>query len=254
MKIRYILFGVILSFQIILAGDPCPIAIDIYETKLSWRDNDADISKLKSKYLWLGIIYKETENGTIVLTPRKDSPAMLAGIKNGDSLLAINKNKLHFYTEKEVSNILSKALDTSNTAPITFEVLREGKTKTINVKPSYRDSLLMSIYKNPSEENCLNPRIVDITPEQKKIVEEVIVNKNKGFRCVDAHKNSKLLKEFETNSLIMARGEKRVIFIMPTWQTVCVNSDKYDGVSSEEFKKLLDLVTDKYTTHRFRYP
>lgn len=236
------------------AGDPCPIDIDIYEAKLSWRDNSADISKLKSKYLWLGIGYQETENGTIVLTPHKESPAILAGIKNGDSLLAINKNKLRFYTKEEVSNILDKALNTPTINPIIFEVLREGKIKTINIKPAYKDPLLMGIYKNPSEENCLNPRIVDITSKQKKILEEVIIDKKKGFRCLDAHKNSKLIKEFETDSLIMARGEKRVIFVMPTWQTVCVDSDKYDGASNEEFKKLLDLVTDKYTTNRFRYP
>jgi hypothetical protein len=254
LKVKYILFGIILSFKMVLAGDPCPIDIDIYEAKLSWRDNSADISKLKSKYLWLGISYKETENSTIVLTPHEDSPAMLAGIKSGDNLLAINKNKLQFYSEAEVSNILDKALNASNTSPITFEILRQDKIKTISIKPAYKDPLLMGIYKNPSEENCLNLNIVDITPKQKKTIEEVVVDKNKGFRCKDAHLDKKLIMAFESGSLIMTRGEKRVIFVMPHWQTVCVESDKYDGASSEELKKLLNLVTDKYTTDRFRNP
>lgn len=248
------IFYSLFASHLLYAGDPCPIDIDIYEAKLSWRDNSTDISKLKSKYLWLGISYKETENSTIILTPHEDSPAMLAGIKSGDSLLAINKNKLHFYTEAEVSKILDKTLNVSNISPITFEILRQGKIKTINIKPAYKDPLLMGIYRNPSEKNCLNPRIVDITSKQKKIIEDAIVDKNKGFRCVDAHKNSKLLKEFETDSLIMARGEKRVIFVMPHWQTTCVEASLYDNASKEQLEILMDTISKKYTEDRFRNP
>ncbi|TQV61528.1 MAG: hypothetical protein FNT15_09605, partial [Sulfurovum sp.] len=88
-----------------------------------------------------------------------------------------------------------------------------------------KDSLFLKIYKN-SHYECSESSIKYLTAKQSKIVEEAITDKDRAFRCTDAHKNKKLQKEFSSysGSMIMARGEKRVIFVMPHWQTTCINS------------------------------
>ena len=169
---------------LLYAGDPCPIDIDMYEARLSWRDNNADISKLKNKYLWLGISYKD-ENDKIILTPRADSPAQLAGIKEDDILVSINK--IAFKSKDDMEIYLDKLLATNNTKTIDINILRGQKSLAIKVKPAYKDPLFMGLYRTLDDTECLTKWIEDLTTKQKKIIEEAIIDKNKGFRCVDAH-------------------------------------------------------------------
>jgi len=118
-----------------------------------------------------------------------------------------------------------------------------------------KDSLFLKIYKN-SHYECSESSIKYLTPKQSKIVEEAITDKDRAFRCTDAHKNKKLQKEFSSysGSMIMARGEKRVIFVMPHWQTTCINSVLYDGASKDKVLKLFETVSSKYREDRFKNP
>lgn len=251
MKFKFIIFYSFFLSHLLYAGDPCPIDIDMYEAKLSWRDNNADISKLQKKYLWLGISYKE-ENNKIILIPRVDSPAYLAGVKKNDVLVSING--VTFVSQDDMEIYLDKLLATNNTKTIDINIVRGQKSLAVKVKPTYKDPLFMGLYRTSDNAECLTTTIEDLTTKQKKIIEEAIIDKNKGFRCVDAHQNKKLQKEFETGSLIMARGEKRVIFVMPHWQTTCVDTAVYDNASKEQLEKLMDTISAKYTQDRFRNP
>lgn len=252
MKFKFIIFYSFFLSHLLYAGDPCPIDIYMYEAKLSWRDNNADISKLQKKYLWLDISYKEEDNHKIILVPRADSPAYLAGVKKNDVLVSING--VTFVSQDDMEIYLNKALDTNTPKQITFNVLRGEKPLTIKVIPTHKDPLFIGLFNASDDTECLSKSIEDLTAKQKKIIEEAIIDKNKGFRCIDAHQNKKLQKEFETGSLIMARGETRVIFVMPHWQTTCVDIAVYDNASKEQLEKLMDTISAKYTQDRFRNP
>ncbi len=252
MKFKFLIFYSLFVSHLLYAGYPCPIDVNMYEAKLSWRDNSADLAMLKTKQLWLGISYREEDNHKIILVPRADSPAYLAGVKKNDVLVSING--VIFASQDDMEIYLDKALNTNTTKPITFNVLRGQKPLSIKVIPTYKDPLFMGLFNASDDTECLSKSIEDLTVKQKKIIEEAIIDKNKGFRCNDAHKDKKLKKEFETGSLIMARGEKRVIFVMPNWQTTCVDVALYDNVSKEQLETLMDTITKKYTEDRWRNP
>ena len=78
---------------------------------------------------FLGVATKPSEGGIEVTKVGKDSPAEKAGIKEGDLLRTLNGEKLD--TREKLQSILAELAEGDRLA---FEITRDGKDETINLK------------------------------------------------------------------------------------------------------------------------
>jgi serine protease Do len=88
------------------------------------------IEKGKVSRGWLGVSISDTEEGRVrIVEIEKESPAELAGLKEGDFILKV--------AEKEISSAKELALETRRRKPgqnITLEIERDGKKMKVKVK------------------------------------------------------------------------------------------------------------------------
>jgi hypothetical protein len=130
------LVGVMLGWVVAAsawAGDPCPISIDLYEARPSWRDHSADLKALKTKRMMLGINSKLGSNGAIMLRPRAGGPAQRSGVQDKDELVSINGQPSS--TAANNKRIFDQALRETPDAVLSLQVKRNGQTLTLDVKP-----------------------------------------------------------------------------------------------------------------------
>lgn len=251
-----LLLGVFLGLAVSItahAGDPCPIGIDFIEARPSWRDHVADIKALKTKRLWLGLVSSDKNNG-VTLRAHANSPAESAGVRAGDLLVSVNDTPVQ--TISQSNQAIDHALNAN--AAVKLVIKREQKNISLTVTAEYVDPVFWGLVNAGQEMECRQATKKEISAEQQNIIARVLVDKQYGFDCGNAHQNKALVKAFESGSLIMMRGGKRLIFVMPGWQTTCVNADTYDDkgftVRSEKWAQLLNKISLRYVKDRFANP
>ena len=242
------------------AGDPCPIGIELYEARPSWRDHAADLKALKTKRLALGLTSFDDDNGKITLSARPGSPAERAGVQDKDELVSINGQSSAGRTKN--NRIFDQLLRNSPDAPVKLVVKRSGELMSLELLPERVDPIFWGILNAGEAIECRKVSLRSPTAEQQRQIEKALVDTQRNFLCADGHQNKALQKMFESGSLIMMRGGKRIMFVMPGWQTTCVNTGEYDGqrTSSDSaqgqktWMQLLNRVSERYVKDRFKNP
>lgn len=97
-------------------------------------------------YLGMGIqpLLKQSglEEGVLISTVQKDSPAEAAGIEPGDVLLSINGTGVVGRFGEDLPTINNLLADLAVEQPSTFEILREGERRDITIVPAVREPSL----------------------------------------------------------------------------------------------------------------
>lgn len=248
MKQIWVLLVTLSLFSHVLAGDPGPIDLTVYNVTPSWRNAQEDIATLESKLFRAGIGYNDRSGSVVISTIFKGSAASKSGLTVGDTLLAVNDMVVK--TESDVS----KAFDVIRVAPINLQVKRSSDTLTITVHRSMGDPLFYNLLYWAKEEYNAIIRYGSVTDGDQALIEEKAFTSSKGFRTDDAHK--RLKGHFPEGTLLMIRGGKRILFVLPGWSTVCVKVPDYDGalLTDAKLEKLWTRIVGKYDNWRYANP
>ena len=247
------------------AGDPCPISYTIYELGTPpWLKRDEVLERLESKESWLGMSFRTSSKhkAVQVLDVSPQSPAQLATLKVGDLITHWNGQKIKTHQE------LSQRLDQSKAeALIQLKIRRtskqtdQGKTQeevlSLALTLKQQDPLVRALLKYASSLKCAYVRRGSLSPSQVKSVMPALLEKNKRFRCADAHKRTvKILPTLNKGDVLVIRGSKRVLLTHVGWTTKCVYAHAFDGdrTGPTYIKPLFEQLTKAYTEDRFRHP
>jgi len=230
-----------------LAGDPCPIGLDVAEYTPEWRDRTADLDALSSKRTWLGLnYYGESEVKVRRTVP--GSPADGSGLKKGDVIATFNgvavTGRAH----------LNELFDSHPNGPVTLGIRRGDETSTLTLERGPADPVFLGLVNEAETTECRRVRIVALTESQAAAVATGAFDANKGFRCQDAH--VALDSSFDSGSLVMIRGGRRILLTMPGWATTCVAVAEYDGegLTSSRLRALLERLARSYVQDRHDNP
>lgn len=247
MRITTLLLIVLLSLQL-FAGDPGPLEITMYSVTPSWRDAQSDLAHLKSKLFRTGIGFKEM-SGTVVLTTiYPGSAASKSTLQLGDSILAVDGIRV------VNSSTCKEAFDHSQNLTLSLTIKREQDTLAIEVNRSFGDPLYYKLSYFAQDHYGSNIEYGTLSSDKQRVIEENVFTSSKGFRTEDAHK--RLKGHFPEGTLIMIRGGKRVLFVLPGWSTVCVNVSDYDGelLTNTRLEQLWKRIVGKYEDWRNANP
>lgn len=248
MKLRHILIVILLISAQPFAGDPGPISLTMYNITPSWRNAQNDITALESKLFRAGIGYNDRSGSVVISTIFKESAASKSGLAVGDTLLAVNDKVVK--TESEVA----EAFDATKVAPIILQVKRKNEPLTITVNRNMGDPLFYNLIYWARDEYGASIRYGTVTDDDQKLIEEKAFTPSKGFRIEDAHK--RLKGHFPEGTLLMIRGGKRILFVLPGWSTVCVKVPEYDGtlLTDARLEKLWTRIVGRYDNWRYDNP
>jgi hypothetical protein len=230
------------------AGDPCPIGLQLFEVTPEWRDRSEDLGALSSKRTWLGLTYGGNETVRVkAAVPR--SPAALAGIQKGDTLVAADGVAIR---DRAHLNALFDAK--TETEPVTLTVERSGEKKDVALRRGPADPVFLALVQGAEGQECRSVRIGTLDEAQQKAVSAAVFDENRGFRCEDAHKG--LGEAFESGDLLMVRGGRRILLTTPGWTTHCVAVADHDGekLTKEGIAALLERLTAAYVKDRHDNP
>lgn len=239
---------ILLFCVLIFAGDPGPLRITLYNVTPSWRNAQSDIASLKSKLYRTGIGFKDRSGSVVITSIFPESAASKSKLHLRDTILAVNNTPVS--NNKECTN----AFDATQDAVIDFLVKRGDEKTTITVQRSLDDPLFYKLAYYAEDHYGAIIRYGYASNTEQKIIEQKAFTTSKGFRTEDAHK--RLKGHFSEGSLIMLRGGKRILFVLPGWSTVCVNVSDYDGnlLTDSRLKKLWTQIVDKYEDWRYANP
>lgn len=248
MKKTWMLLIILLLSFLIFAGDPGPIRLTMYNVTPSWRNAKKDMAALNSKLFRAGIGYNDRSGSVVISTIFEGSAASKSALTVGDTLLAVNDMVVK--TEPEVS----KAFDAVRVAFINLRVKRGSDTLTITVDRNMGDPLFYKLTYWAKDKYGAYISYGTITDEEQALIEEKAFTASKGFRTDDAHKSLK--GHFTEDNLLMIRGGKRILFILPGWSTVCVNVSDYDGtlLTDSRLEELWSRIVGRYDDWRYANP
>ncbi|MCO4744548.1 MAG: PDZ domain-containing protein [Proteobacteria bacterium] len=232
-----------------LAGDPCPITLSFAEFTPEWRDRAADLEALESKRKWMGLSYRKRAGLVVVSKVLPRSPADLAGVKVGERIAAVNSRPV---LSVEHAN---KMFDTPSAVigiDLTLDV--DGDRRSVRIDRGPADPVFLGLVNTSENQACRDVGVFAISDEQGAALVKGAFNEGKGFRCEDAHEA--LEESFESGSVVMIRGGRRLLLTMPGWTTQCVAVEELDGtgLTMDTLQVQLDTLTADYVKDRHDNP
>lgn len=230
------------------AGDPGPISLKFYSVTPSWRNKTQDIAKLQSKLFRAGVGFDAEDNKVFVTRTFPGSAAQKSGLQKADTILSVNGTPVLTVDD------FKQSCESTNKAALNLEVKRGNQILPISVIRSMEDPLYYKLAYWAEDEYNAYISYGTASEEEQQIIEEKAFTASKGFRTEDAHK--RLKGHFPEETLIMIRGGKRILFILPGWSTVCVKVSDYDGdlLTSARLEKLWSRIVGKYDNWRYANP
>ncbi|MCP4869861.1 MAG: PDZ domain-containing protein [Proteobacteria bacterium] len=232
-----------------LAGDPCPITLELHEYTPTWRDRGADLDALESQRSWYGLNYRGTET-VRVRHVIAGSPAAASGLAAGDLLTSFNGTPI---TSRSHLGELFDALGTSN-SKVSLGVDRKGTAMTVELVRGAADPVFFGLVNATESTECRSVSIWSLTEAQAAAVASGAFTDQRGFRCDDAH--TAMGSAFESGDVIMIRGGRRILLTMPGWGTTCVAVADYDGakLTTDALSALLERLAKAYVADRHDNP
>jgi hypothetical protein len=228
------------------AGDPCPIALQLFEVTPTWRDRTEDLAALTTQRSWLGLTFGGRDTTTIkAVLP--NSPAHAAGVQPGDTVLTVAGTPL---TERgELDALLAAAGD-----PLALTLGREGGTVPVQLSRGPADPVFLGLVQAAEAHDCRQVKVGALSAEQAAALATGAFDAQRGFRCDDAHQ--RLDGAFGSGDLVVVRGGRRLLLTTPGWATRCVDVAAYDGdtLTDTRLGELLDTVTSAYVQDRHDNP
>lgn len=238
----------LLALPVALAGDPCPIDVEVAEVTPPWRDRSADLATLKVTRSWLGLSWRSSSRGAWVTAVAAGGPMAQGGLKQGDHILEIGGKAV---TDKASINAAFDAVEGLD--HFSMRVEREGRTLDLKLGPGPADPLVLGLVAAAEAQECRTARLLGLDEEQTAAVLKGAFNDQKGFRCEDAHT---AIAGLPSGSLVVVRGGKRVLLTAPGWATTCVTVESVDGegLAQARLQGLLDGVLGAYVQDRHDNP
>lgn len=240
----YTLLASLLSLTAV-AGDPCPIPIVLHAHTPSWRDGAADLAALTSQARLFGLTWGD---GNRVLQVEPALPAEASGLRPGDRITTFDGAELRDHEH------LGQLFDALTTDTVALSVLREDTPFDVRLTRTAVDPLLRSMVGVLGGLECRSAEVHTLTEAERAAIEAKAFDMHRGFRCDDAHK--RLADDFDSGDLLLLRGGRRVLLIMPGWTSLCVQVADHDGalLTPERTGALLDRLTSAYVADRHNNP
>lgn len=239
----------ILLSALAMAGDPCPIGLDLYEYTPEWRDRDADLGALTTKRRWLGFSFHSRGDAVVVKSVVAEGPMARAGVKVGDRLVKVGGVLIGQSGDVDSGLNGPQSVDT-----VDLEILRDGTPMTLSVKRGFADPVLLGMVNALEKTDCRHPSVKSLSDAQRAAVAAGAFTPERGFRCDDAH--VALSGAFDSGSVVMVRGGKRILLTVPGWGTKCVFVADHDGdrFTSERLIALIESAASAYLQDRHDNP
>jgi hypothetical protein len=233
----------------VLAGDPCPIDLSVVEYTPAWRDRSADLAGLSSQRSWFGLSYRGRNNNVHVIGVSPHSPAERAGLQVGDVLVEAGGGVVS--NKAAVDAAFDKPINRNS---ISLTVVRDGRRQQLTLSPGPADPLVLALIQAANKAECRNPHLASVTTDQQAALSLGAFTPERGFRCGDAH--VALADKFESGTLVVVRGGKRLLLTMPGWNTVCAAVADTDGdrLTDATVNRLLESVSAAYVQDRHANP
>lgn len=237
-----------LAVPLALAGDPCPIDVELAAVTPPWRDRSADLAALQTQRTWLGLSWRANGGRVRVTAVAAGGPAQRAGLAPGDRLLAIGGAPT---TDTATTNAAFDAA--GGGAPFTVSLERDGATLERTLGPGPADPLVLGLVSAASAQGCRSARLLTLDAAQTAAVVAGAFDDARGFRCADAHTR---IGGLPSGSLVVVRGGSRVLLTAPGWGTTCVSVQSVDGpgLDPARLTALLDGVLAAYVQDRHDNP
>lgn len=240
------------------AGDPCPIDFVFYDLGApEWVDHQAVLDGLASKDSWVGITFRDAPGGGVLVSlVSSDGPAAKAGFQVQDVIKTVGGQPV---VSRPALSDLFRA--TKPGATLEFTVTRAGAEVPIKLVMGQQDPLLGALIDYASKQECASVRRGEASPAMVTAARALAFEKNRRFRCDDAHKALAKAdfgeeERLELGAIVAVRGSKRVLLSVPGWTTVCVDAAAFDGPKLAEpaLAKLFSQLTARYVKDRHMNP
>lgn len=238
----------LLALPVALAGDPCPIDVEIAAVTPPWRDRTADLAALQSKRTWLGLSWRVSGGAVRVTAVAAGSPAEQQGLRAGDRLIEVGGAMV---SDKATTNA---AFDAVADAPSFRVRARRGDDMVeLRLAPGAADPLVLGLVAAAGAQECRSARLLGLDDAQTAAALAGAFDENKGFRCTDAHR---AIKSLPSGSLVVVRGGSRVLLSAPGWASACVSVASVDGdaLTPERLDAVLTPILEDYVQHRHDHP
>lgn len=233
-----------------LAGDPCPIVVQLAEVTPPWRDRTADLAALQSQQLWFGLTYRSRGDTVSVRATQPGSPARAAGLLPGDRLVAVEGQPVTSIAQVNAAfDAMPEGLG------LTLTIARDGAERAVKLAPGPADPLLMAMLAATRGQECRETGLATLTEAQVAAVQREAFTADRAFRCEDAH--TALADDgFDEGTVVIVRGGRRVLITTPGWATHCAAVVQTDGpeLTPAVALGLVDRVTAAYVQDRHDHP